>query len=91
MQISHALRRTLSVVSIPRGVLGTRVNLDTCRIHVDNTAAKRLRMRQIEHFRSLFQSLSSQIKISRASSASFCVQLVVQLFYFMLLVFLTIS
>ena len=31
MQISHALRRTLSVVSIPREVPGTRVNLDTCR------------------------------------------------------------
>ena len=35
MQISHALRRTLSVVSIPREVPGTRVNLDTCRILVD--------------------------------------------------------
>ena len=35
-------------------------------------------------------TLSSQIKVSRALSASFCVQLVVQLFCFMLLVFLTI-
>ena len=47
-------------------------------------------MRQVELFRSLFQSLSSQIKVSRARSDSFCVQLVVQLFCFMLLVFLTI-
>ena len=38
-----------------------------------NTAAKRLRMRRDEHFRSLF--LSSQIKVSRESSASFCMQL----------------
>ena len=35
-------------------------------------------------------TLSSQIKVSSALSASFCVQLVVQLFCFMLLVFLTI-
>ena len=60
-----------------------------------NTAAKRLRMLQVEHFRSLLTvsisvTLSSQIKVSRAFSASFCVQLVVQLFCFMLLVFLTI-
>ena len=37
-----------------------------------NTAAKRLRMRQVEHFRSLSVTLSSQIKVSRALSASFC-------------------
>ena len=59
-----------------------------------NTAAKRLRMRQVEHFRSLFSvTFSGQIKVSRARlgrSASFRVQLVVQLFCFMLLVFLTI-
>ena len=54
-----------------------------------NTAAKRLRMRQVEHFRSLFQS-HFPVKVSRALSASFCVQLVVQLFCFMLLVFLAI-
>ena len=54
-----------------------------------NTAAKRLRMLQVEHFRSLFQS-HFPVKVSRALSASFCVQLVVQLFCFMLLVFLTI-
>ena len=54
-----------------------------------NTAAKRLRMRQVEHFRSLFQS-HFPVKVSRALSASFCAQLVVQLFCFMLLVFLTI-
>ena len=35
-------------------------------------------------------TLSSQIKVSRAHSASFCVQLVDQLFCFMLLLFLTI-
>ena len=35
-------------------------------------------------------TLSSQIKVSRAHSASFCVQLVVQLSCFMLLVFVTI-
>ena len=35
-------------------------------------------------------TLFSQIKVSRARSASFCAQLVVQLFCFMLLVFLTI-
>ena len=43
-----------------------------------NTAAKRLRMRQVEHFRSLFPShfpvrSIGQIKVSRALSASFCV------------------
>ena len=50
-----------------------------------NTAAKRLRMRQIEYFRSLFQSHFSVRSKSPARSASFCVQLVVQLFCFMLL------
>ena len=59
-----------------------------------NTTAKRLPMRQVEHFRSLFQSLfqsdHSQIIVSRAQSASFCVQLVLQLFSFTLLVFFTI-
>ena len=35
-------------------------------------------------------TLSSQIKVSRARSASFCLQLVVQLFYFMLIIFFTI-
>ena len=61
-----------------------------------NTAAKRLRMRQVAHFRSLFQShfpVRPEIvrSVSRARSASFfCVQFVVQLFCFMLLVFLTI-
>ena len=52
-----------------------------------NTAAKRLRMRQVEHFRSLFQSHFPVRLKSPARSASFCVQLVVQLFCFMLLVF----
>ena len=49
--------------------------------HNINTAAKLLRMRQVEHFRSLFAvTLPSQIKVSRARSVSFCVQLAVQLF-----------
>ena len=52
-----------------------------------NPAAKRLRMRQVEHFRSLFYVTLSSQSLPRAS---FCVQLVVQLFCFMLLVFLTI-
>ena len=50
-----------------------------------NTAAKRLRMRQVEHFRSLFQSY-----FPVRSKSPFCVLLVVQLFCFMLLVFLTV-
>ena len=46
---------------------------------------------QFEHFRSLFQShFPVRSKVSRVRSASFCVQLVVRLFCFMLLVFLTI-
>ena len=63
--------------------------LCTCVTHCPgrgNTAAKRLRMRQVEHFRSLFQS-HFPVSLPRVS---FCVQLVVQLFCFMLLVFLTI-
>ena len=44
---------------------------------MSNTAAKRLRMHQVEHFWSLFQSHFPVRSKSPARSASFCVQLVV--------------
>ena len=40
-----------------------------------NTATKRLRKRQVEHFRSLFQSHFPVRSKSHARSASFCVRL----------------
>ena len=58
---------------------------------IENTVAKRLCMRQVEHFSSLFQSHFPLRSKSSARLASFCEQLVVQLFCFMLLVFLSIN
>ena len=57
-----------------------------------NTAAKRLRMRQVEHFRSLFQSHFPVRSKSPARSilCAACGSVVLTVFSFMLLVFLTI-
>ena len=71
----------------PSGSGDENGNSIAARPRARNTAAKRLRMRQVEHFRSLFLVTLSSQSLPRAS---FCVQLVVQLFCFMLLVFLTI-
>ena len=64
--IGHAITKISRIHKLPLlTILGTV-----------NTAAKRLRMRQVEHFWSLFQSHFPL----RSKSASFCVQLAVQLF-----------
>ena len=86
---SRCSRVEMAGNSRPRMSLPESVGRVVCYQHRGNTAAKRLRMRQVKHFRSHFQS-HFPVKVSHAHLASFCVQLVVQLFCFMLLVFLTI-
>ena len=60
--------KDLWIVSFPRCTAGPNIVGSYCiRLHTtaNNTAAKRLRMRQVEHFRSLFQS-HFPVKVSRA-------------------------